>query len=670
MADDVVRTVIEAVDNASAVFDKVGDSADKLTSSLDKVNQTEGEGSAASQDLAAKGSDLTGTLAGIAAGATALYAAMKTAFDFSVEGANINRIQEQFKASAESIGLNAEEMLAKMSAAVRGTVDDEALAQVATRAFTQGIITNGETMVRVLELARAKGILLGQDTQAVVENIIQSTDMLSERGFKRLGINLEPLTKLVADYAKAHGVAASSIDTETQKTILLQAALDKSKTAIDNANVAVDDQLTKIQRLETGWQEFWDSIKSHAADVMVGFIDDMTIMGELADRNVPTLKKLTDATRINGDAMSGWHDQLGGAVDALTKEYIAEQANIQLRERLIPVLGIVADLQNRIANTSQTERQAITLTTDQIKAQDEAAKAAAQSAKDLAAAQQALAKAGEEAAVGQASLYQSLVKVTKADLAKQQIDGLTAALKAGTIGTGAYNSQVEAIDLKYGLATKSSIAMAKGIDYLNDRLKNGTLSPQQYAAAFDKLPAATAAGILNVSKLGLAFDAPITKVDKLDQDMSTKLAQSASNVQKSFDQVGSRASQAAAGATTKVDALHTSLVKLTDHTWMVNIDIIKNGSLPVTTPVSATPGFATGSDFVVPSGYPNDSYNMRVQSGERVIIQTPAQQIAQSSKPGLIDNSTHNTTINDPLSASIWLTYIDGQRRSQLNGLM
>jgi hypothetical protein len=35
------------------------------------------------------------------------------------------------------------------------------------------------------------------------------------------------------------------------------------------------------------------------------------------------------------------------------------------------------------------------------------------------------------------------------------------------------------------------------------------------------------------------------------------------------------------------------------------------------------PGMAGGADFVVPPGYPNDSYPLRVQSGERVVV-TPA----------------------------------------------
>jgi hypothetical protein len=42
--------------------------------------------------------------------------------------------------------------------------------------------------------------------------------------------------------------------------------------------------------------------------------------------------------------------------------------------------------------------------------------------------------------------------------------------------------------------------------------------------------------------------------------------------------------------------------------------------------IAGLPRFAKGGDFIVPDGYPNDSYLMRVQSRERVIVQTPQQQ--------------------------------------------
>lgn len=45
--------------------------------------------------------------------------------------------------------------------------------------------------------------------------------------------------------------------------------------------------------------------------------------------------------------------------------------------------------------------------------------------------------------------------------------------------------------------------------------------------------------------------------------------------------------------------------------------------------ISVGPGFASGTDFVVPKGFPGDSYPIRVESGERVTV-TPANKVAET----------------------------------------
>lgn len=48
---------------------------------------------------------------------------------------------------------------------------------------------------------------------------------------------------------------------------------------------------------------------------------------------------------------------------------------------------------------------------------------------------------------------------------------------------------------------------------------------------------------------------------------------------------------------------------------------------------NAEPGNASGADFIVPPGYPHDSYRMNVQSGERVVV-IPANERAKGGKGG------------------------------------
>jgi len=52
------------------------------------------------------------------------------------------------------------------------------------------------------------------------------------------------------------------------------------------------------------------------------------------------------------------------------------------------------------------------------------------------------------------------------------------------------------------------------------------------------------------------------------------------------------------------------------------------------------PGAAAGTDFIVPPGYPNDSYRLNVQSGERVVVIPPG----QAAAPGGVSYYTVNIT--------------------------
>jgi hypothetical protein len=63
---------------------------------------------------------------------------------------------------------------------------------------------------------------------------------------------------------------------------------------------------------------------------------------------------------------------------------------------------------------------------------------------------------------------------------------------------------------------------------------------------------------------------------------------------------------------------------------------VKTGAIEETIGVDI-PGtrFAKGGDFIVPPGFPNDTFPMRVQSGERVQV-TPANQVAAGGDGALL----------------------------------
>lgn len=70
-----------------------------------------------------------------------------------------------------------------------------------------------------------------------------------------------------------------------------------------------------------------------------------------------------------------------------------------------------------------------------------------------------------------------------------------------------------------------------------------------------------------------------------------------------------------------------------DHNYYANNILVHNGK---TQDTGGGLGFSSGADFIVPPGYPNDSFPFRAQSGERVIV-IPAE---RATGPGMNGSST------------------------------
>ena len=140
---------------------------------------------------------------------------------------------------------------------------------------------------------------------------------------------------------------------------------------------------------------------------------------------------------------------------------------------------------------------------------------------------------------------------------------------------------------------------------------------QQAAAGLDSA-AALQLG-LDMGVLSQSTVDTVTKLDALKQ-VYDKNADGAIDAQ-----------EAARGYSNEVKSLANQIDKLKDKTVNVYVKVHEQGTLPegYAGPGGSSPGYASGGDFIVPPGYPNDSYPMRVQSGERVIVQTPAQQMQQ-----------------------------------------
>lgn len=101
------------------------------------------------------------------------------------------------------------------------------------------------------------------------------------------------------------------------------------------------------------------------------------------------------------------------------------------------------------------------------------------------------------------------------------------------------------------------------------------------------------------------------------------------------------AAEAARGYSHDVQQLANKIDGLHDKTITIKVNYHEQGSVPEGH-TGGGGGYAAGTNFIVPPGYPNDSYPLRVQSGERVTV-TPAAQVTNNKNTNIGGATLHIT---------------------------
>ncbi len=104
--------------------------------------------------------------AGVVGGA--LFAAKK-AFDFGAEGAQILRTRDVFDRLTESIGTTADMVLGKMRDATMGMVADSELMRASARTMSMGLASTGDEVAKLAEIAVVLGAAMGKEAGPAME---------------------------------------------------------------------------------------------------------------------------------------------------------------------------------------------------------------------------------------------------------------------------------------------------------------------------------------------------------------------------------------------------------------------------------------------------------------------------------------------------------------------
>lgn len=225
--------------------------------------------------------------------------------------------------------------------------------------------------------------------------------------------------------------------------------------------------------------------------------------------------------------------------------------------------------------------------------QDLSAQAAARAAEAQAAAQKSL----DDRVTGYYNLATALKDATALEVAQTELQAIQKLFDDGVISQEEYKKATEAVGLAYGIFTPASLAAAAATDTLARLFASGKITAEELAAATGKVQQAAADGQVDLEELGLSVAEHVTPEFANARDQAEK-----------FEGV--------------LDALDGRTVTNTVHT-----NYTSSGSGLDNYRAATGSGAANGADFIVPPGYPNDSYPLRVESGEHVVV-TPASQVS------------------------------------------
>lgn len=459
--------------------------------------------------------------------------AVKKAFEWGKEGANIEFTAQKFDRLAESIGTTGEALKTDLKDAMGGLMSDTELMASATDLMALGLVKTHDEAIRLTNVAGQLGMNMNQ----LVLTLTNQTTMR----FDALGVSVAGFQDKV-DALKASGMSASDAFNE--------AFLQQAEEQLAKVGSIADTSAGSIMKMEASIKNLGDAMKLSLAPAVAD-------VAEVINKQITMSMALDDAikagiiTREEESAMlmalKGGMTEYGDILQWVSNKTADYQATID------PTIGSIYGLMGGTY--------------------------------EAATATEELADAFDTAAVSADKMMDALDIAMTNDLTEainEQSDALGELIDKIIWKTASENLSAEASLLlarEMGLVDEAAYSLATGVQYLTsvyDVNRDGVIDANEATSGYVST-LATLQGIMSTIE---------SKNVEIVIDIITRGNLGALNL---FAPGG-----------------------LSTRTTNFGFNAIKGNY-----------GFASGADFVVPPGFPNDSYPMRVQSGEHVQV-TPA----------------------------------------------
>jgi len=276
---------------AAAAESRAEKAALQLAQAQQRANQAAQSGGGYFDKMGASIQSSIMGIVGPAAIATTAIKGIELAVNAAQTGAQLQGIEQSFRALAKTGGQTADALLAKMRAAAQGTISDAKLMESANTGL---LLTNGKMaaeLPRLIEIARASARATGQEVSFVFDSLARGIARGSPMIIDNAGITLNA-AKAFDDYAASIGKSADQLTKAEQQQATLNAVV-----------AAGNDIITKTGGAQAGNAEMYaqantqiENAKNRAAELAAdGLLPVVSGFGALAGAITGTDSTLTDA---------------------------------------------------------------------------------------------------------------------------------------------------------------------------------------------------------------------------------------------------------------------------------------------------------------------------------------------------------------------------------------
>lgn len=446
--------------------------------------------------------------------------ALKAAYDFSAEGAQLERLTASGEEMARQLGGSMDEMVSKISRAAGGTVSNMDIIASSNKAMMLGLGADADELANLMEVAAFRGRAMGISTTQAFDDIVRGLGRASPMILDNLGIVIDA-DATYTNYARSIGKSKDELTKAEKTQALMNATLETGNEMLRKSGGLTEDNAAKVEKLAAAWKNFADKRKVansdfgadtastfegmiRQADLFFSFVEEKnTVMKragemstlftgsavgfreyeEMAQREYDLMNSSTEATNENAEAirLQRYALEAAGGQMELTAEQLDKLAEVTTSANK-SMLSLTMSLQREMDNYSDSMEN---LTTKQAELSEEMAAA------DLSGNAKEMARLTEEYDKNAESI-DALNAKHQAAMNSIAYGLLTAKLQADGFSDAEYNMAIAA-GVALGQIDQATADLAVKLNDLASQQEAGIISPEQFAAGVEALTGATTA---------------------------------------------------------------------------------------------------------------------------------------------------------------------------------